>query len=86
MDYGDQGVEETLYHLAVANTERAIAYAGLGSTFDEAVKPACLDLDGTRIGFERSASSPAICRNTAPAASQPRLRVIPPAGGFRGGW
>ena len=52
MDYGDQGVEETLYHLAVANTERAIAYAGLGSTFDEAVKPACLDLDGTRIGFD----------------------------------
>ena len=52
MDYGDPGVEETLYHLAVANTKRAIAYAGLGSTFDEAIKPACLDLDGTRIGFD----------------------------------
>ncbi len=52
MDYGDQGVEETLYHLAVANSERAIAYAGLGGTFDEAIKPACLDLDGTRIGFD----------------------------------
>ncbi len=52
MDYGDPGVEETLYHLAVANTERAIAYAGLGSNFDEAIKPACLDLDGTRIGFD----------------------------------
>jgi poly-gamma-glutamate capsule biosynthesis protein CapA/YwtB (metallophosphatase superfamily) len=51
MDYGDPGVEETLYHLAVANTERAIAYAGLGSNFDEAIKPACIDLDGTRIGF-----------------------------------
>ena len=52
MDYGDQGVEETLYHLAVANSERAIAYAGLGANLDEAIKPACLDLDGTRIGFD----------------------------------
>jgi poly-gamma-glutamate synthesis protein (capsule biosynthesis protein) len=51
-DYGAQGIEETLYHLAVANTERAIAYAGIGSNFEEAIKPACLDLDGTRIGFD----------------------------------
>ena len=50
-DYGAQGVEETLYHVAVANAERAIAYAGIGSNFDEAIKPGCIDLDGTRIGF-----------------------------------
>ncbi len=51
-DYGATGIEETLYHLAVANTERAIAYAGIGSNFAEAIKPACLDLDGTRIGVD----------------------------------
>jgi poly-gamma-glutamate capsule biosynthesis protein CapA/YwtB (metallophosphatase superfamily) len=50
-DYGGAGIEETLYHLAVANAERAIAYAGIGSNFDEAIKPGCIDLDGTRIGF-----------------------------------
>ena len=50
-DYGAAGIEETLYHLAVANAERAIAYAGVGSNFSEAVKPGCIDLDGTRIGF-----------------------------------
>jgi poly-gamma-glutamate synthesis protein (capsule biosynthesis protein) len=50
-DYGGQGIEETLYHLAVANTERAIAYAGIGSNFDEAIKPGCIDLDGTKIGL-----------------------------------
>ena len=50
-DYGATGIEETLYHFAVANAERAIAYAGIGSNFDEAIKPGCLDLDGTRIGF-----------------------------------
>jgi len=51
MDYGAQGVEETLYHMAVANAERPIAYAGIGGNFDEAIRPGCLDLDGTRIGF-----------------------------------
>ena len=50
-DYGGQGIEETLYHLAVANTERAIAYAGIGSNFAEAIKPGCIDLDGTKIGL-----------------------------------
>ena len=50
-DYGAAGVEETLYHVAVANAERTIAYAGIGSNFDEAIKPGCIDLDGTRIGF-----------------------------------
>ena len=50
-DYGPQGVEETLYHLAVANAEKAIAYAGIGSNFDEAIHPGCIDLDGTRIAF-----------------------------------
>jgi poly-gamma-glutamate capsule biosynthesis protein CapA/YwtB (metallophosphatase superfamily) len=51
MDYGAEGVEETLYHMAVANTERAIAYAGIGSNFEEATRPGCLDLGGTRIAF-----------------------------------
>jgi hypothetical protein len=51
-DYGPLGIEETLYHLAVANTERPIAYAGIGSNFAEAIKPACLELDGTRIAFD----------------------------------
>jgi poly-gamma-glutamate synthesis protein (capsule biosynthesis protein) len=50
-DYGAQGIEETLYHLAVANAEKAIAFAGIGSNFGEAIRPACVDLDGTRIGF-----------------------------------
>ena len=67
-----QGIEETLYHLAVANAERAIAYAGIGSNFDEAIKPGCIDLDGTRDRpSPRSASSPAISRNIAPAADSP---------------
>jgi poly-gamma-glutamate capsule biosynthesis protein CapA/YwtB (metallophosphatase superfamily) len=51
MDYGGPGVEETLYHFAVANAARAIAYAGIGSNFEEAIRPGCLDLDGTRIAF-----------------------------------
>jgi poly-gamma-glutamate capsule biosynthesis protein CapA/YwtB (metallophosphatase superfamily) len=51
-DYGPLGIEETLYHLAVANTEHPIAYAGIGSNFAEAIKPACLDLDGTHIAFD----------------------------------
>ena len=38
-DYGPQGVEETLYHVAVANAEKAIAYTGIGSNFDEAIHP-----------------------------------------------
>ena len=50
-DYGGPGIEETLYHLAVANAERAIAYAGIGSNFDEAINPGCIDLDGTKIGL-----------------------------------
>jgi poly-gamma-glutamate capsule biosynthesis protein CapA/YwtB (metallophosphatase superfamily) len=50
-DYGGPGVEETLYHLAVAGAERAIAYAGIGSNFEEAIRPGCLDLDGVKIGF-----------------------------------
>lgn len=50
-DYGAAGIEESLYHLAVANAEKAIAYAGIGSNFAEAIRPGCIDLDGTRIGF-----------------------------------
>jgi hypothetical protein len=50
-DYGAPGMEETLYHFAVANADRAIAYAGIGSNFGEAIHPGCLDLAGTRIGF-----------------------------------
>jgi poly-gamma-glutamate synthesis protein (capsule biosynthesis protein) len=50
-DYGPQGIEETLYHLAVANAAQPIAFAGIGSTSEEAIRPGCLDLDGARIGF-----------------------------------
>src|SRR5262245_20657488 len=50
-DYGPQGIEETLYHLAVAKGERPIAFAGIGSNFDEATRPGCLDLGGAKIGF-----------------------------------
>ena len=35
----------------MANAEKAIAYAGIGSNFDEAIHPGCIDLDGTRIAF-----------------------------------
>ena len=51
MDYGAKGLEETLYHMAVANAERAIAFAGIGSNFEEATRPGCLDVDGVRIGL-----------------------------------
>jgi poly-gamma-glutamate synthesis protein (capsule biosynthesis protein) len=50
-DYGAAGIEETLYHLAVANAASAIFYAGIGATLDEAMRPACVDLGGTRVGF-----------------------------------
>jgi poly-gamma-glutamate synthesis protein (capsule biosynthesis protein) len=50
-DYGGMGIEETLYHLAVANTRKAIAYAGIGSNFEEAIRPGCLDVDGARIAL-----------------------------------
>jgi poly-gamma-glutamate synthesis protein (capsule biosynthesis protein) len=50
-DYGAPGIEETLYHFAVANAERAIAFAGVGSNFEEAIRPGCLDLEGTRIAL-----------------------------------
>ncbi len=50
-DYGAPGIEETLYHLAVANSGKAIAYAGIGADLDEAIRPGCLDLGGTRIAF-----------------------------------
>jgi Bacterial capsule synthesis protein PGA_cap len=51
MDYGAQGLEETLFHMAVAGGERPIAFAGVGADFDEATRPACLEVDGTRIGL-----------------------------------
>ena len=50
-DYAAAGIEETLYHLAVANAEKAIAFAGIGSNFAEAVKPGCIDVEGTRVGL-----------------------------------
>jgi hypothetical protein len=51
MDYGARGLEETLYHMAMARAERAIAYAGIGANFEEATRSSCLELDGTRIAF-----------------------------------
>lgn len=50
-DYGALGIEETLYHLAVANAEKAIAFAGIGSDFAEAIKPGCVDAGGARIAL-----------------------------------
>ncbi len=51
MDYGAVGAQETLYHLAVAAAERAITYAGIGTTLEEATRPGCLKLGKTRIAF-----------------------------------
>jgi hypothetical protein len=51
MDYGATGAEETLYHLAVAAAERAIAYAGIGSNMEEATRPGCLEFGDTKIAF-----------------------------------
>jgi Bacterial capsule synthesis protein PGA_cap len=50
-DYGAQGIEETLYHFAVANAARTVAFAGIGSNIEEATHPACLDVGGARIAF-----------------------------------
>jgi hypothetical protein len=51
MDYGATGAEETLYHMAVAAAEGAIAYAGIGSNMEEATRPGCLELGDTKIAF-----------------------------------
>lgn len=51
MDYGPQGAEETLFHFAVTRHERPIAFAGVGADFEEATRPACLEVDGIRVGF-----------------------------------
>lgn len=51
MDYGANGAEETLYHMAVAAAERAIAYAGIGANFEEATRPGCLEVGRMKLGF-----------------------------------
>jgi hypothetical protein len=51
MDYGANGVEETLYHMAVAAAEHPIAYAGIGSNMEEATRPGCLMFGDTKIAF-----------------------------------
>ncbi len=51
MDYGANGAEETLYHMAVAAAEHPIAYAGIGTNFEEATRPGCLELGDVRLGF-----------------------------------
>lgn len=51
MDYGPLGVEETLYHLAVAGAEHPIAYAGIGTNYEEATRPGCLELGDMKLGF-----------------------------------
>ncbi|ODA67823.1 Capsule biosynthesis protein CapA [Methyloligella halotolerans] len=51
MDFGAAGAEETLFHFAVAHHEQPIAFAGIGADFEEATRPACLEVDGTRVGF-----------------------------------
>jgi Bacterial capsule synthesis protein PGA_cap len=51
MDYGAYGAEETLYHMAVAAAERAIAYAGIGANYEEATRPGCLEVGDMKLGF-----------------------------------
>jgi len=51
MDYGAFGAEETLYHMAVAAAERAIAYAGIGANYEEATRPGCLEAGDMKLGF-----------------------------------
>ncbi len=51
MDYGANGAEETLYHMAIAAAERAIAYAGIGANFEEATRPGCLEAGDMKMGF-----------------------------------
>lgn len=51
MDYGANGAEETLYHLAVAAAEQVIVYAGIGANFEEATRPGCLKFGRSRIAF-----------------------------------
>ncbi len=51
MDYGAVGAQETLYHMAVAAAERAITYAGIGTTLEEATRPGCLKVGKTRVAF-----------------------------------
>jgi len=51
MDYGANGAEETLYHMAIAAAERAIAYAGLGANYEEATRPGCLEVGDMKLGF-----------------------------------
>jgi len=57
-DYGPLGIEETLYHLAVANAQRPIAFAGIGGDFQEAIKPSYVDVGGARIGFSAIGTIP----------------------------
>jgi hypothetical protein len=51
MDYGARGLDETLKSMAAANAGGTIGYAGIGHDFEEATRPACLDVDGTKIAF-----------------------------------
>jgi hypothetical protein len=57
-DYGATGIEETLYHLAVANAKRPIAFAGIGSNFQEAIKPSYVDVGGARVAFSAIGTIP----------------------------
>src|SRR5680860_1393760 len=49
--FNPNGAEETLYHMALAAAERAIAFAGIGANYEEATRPGCLELEGTKIAF-----------------------------------
>jgi len=57
-DYGAVGIEETLYHLAVANTKRPIAFAGIGGDYQEAIKPSYVDVGGARVAFSAIGTIP----------------------------
>lgn len=47
LDFGPQGLEDTLSHLTAAN----IAYAGAGTNLDNARRPAIITVKGKRIGL-----------------------------------
>jgi len=57
-DYGAAGIEETLYHLAVANAKRPIAFAGIGADYQEAIKPSYVDVGGARVAFSAIGTIP----------------------------
>jgi hypothetical protein len=65
MDYGGQCVEETLYHFAIANIERPIAFAGIGSNSEERPSPPASTSTECISALPRPVLSPETIRNIA---------------------